>query len=314
MESCSNPTSRGKVFRSSKETMRDSCFSTESLVRIAITYNRLYPESKSVIPDDILRATTVDKPTKSARRRLIRAVRTAFMDRCSKQLLPHHSDACILQSDVGKSVAGVLSDDEKNAPPPEAPNNELLKGKPWNTYEVNAAMEHVEKKHPHFIFLETTPIDFAAEDEFGRCAVSELCRFDIRDIVRRGKTSFGIVFNTHPHDQPGGHWICVYGCLRTGRICYYDSYGFFPEHEIVVFMKSVADQYQTYFHKKMTLLYNDYPNQKGGVECGTFCIVFLDMITTHGNLRKAVTTIRDEKNVKSLRKYLLSPSFGRGRK
>jgi hypothetical protein len=169
-------------------------------------------------------------------------------------------------------------------------------------------MKHIERKHPNFIFLETTPLDFAATDEFGRCTVSELCRFDIRNVVRNGKTSFGIVFNTHTHEKPGGHWICVYCCLLTGRICYYDSYGFLPENEIIEFMRSVAEQYQTYYGKNMSLLYNDYPNQTGGIECGTFCIVFLDYMATHGDLRKAVTDIRDSTNVNKLRKQLLSPS------
>lgn len=281
--------------------MRDSCFSTESLVRIANTYNRLHPHSRSRIPDSAIAS--------GSRKPLIKAVRSVFLDQCSKGLLPHHHDACILQTDVGKSLVHQLPKEEATAPPPKAPNNALLKDKPWNTYEVNTAMEHVERKYPHFIFLETTPIDFAATDEFGKCTVSELCRFDIRNVARKGKTSFGIVFNTHTHDRPGGHWICIYCCLLTGRICYYDSYGFLPENEILVFMKSVAEQYQTHYGKHMTLLYNDYPNQKGGVECGTFCIVFLDFMASHGDLRKAVTTIRDETNVKRLRKYILSPSF-----
>jgi hypothetical protein len=73
-------------------------------------------------------------------------------------------------------------------------------------------------------------------------------------------------------------------------------------------MRSVAEQYQTYYGKNMSLLYNDYPNQTGGIECGTFCIVFLDYMATHGDLRKAVTDIRDSTNVNKLRKQLLSPS------
>lgn len=295
------------MFKSSKETMKDSCFSTESLVRIAQTYNRLYPDSTKFIKNDIITNAMKKRPTKKAREDLVKAVRSAFMDKCSRRMLPQHHDSCILQSQVGKEISRVLPSEELAAPPPKAPNNHLLKDKPWNTYEVNLAMEHVERKHPHFLFIDTTPIDFASTDELGRCTVSELCKFDIRNIVKRGKTAFGVVFNTHPHDKPGEHWICIYCCLLTGRICYYDSYGFLPEHEIIEFMKSVADQYKTYYGKNMSLLYNDYPNQTGGIECGTFCIVFLDFMAAYGDLRKAVTMIRDEHNVNTLRKWLLSP-------
>jgi hypothetical protein len=289
--------------------MTDSCFSTESLVRIAETYNRLQPASSYTIPIKLITQAKEHIHSKKVRTQLIKAVRTAFMSKCSKSLLPHHGDSCILQTDIGSTAAKSLPKDEVNAPPPPAPNNKLLTGKPWNTSEVNLAMSHIEKKHPHFQFLETTPIDFASTDELGKCTVSELCKFDIRNIVHNGKSSFGIVFNTHTHDMPGGHWICIYCCLLTGRIVYYDSYGFFPETEIAEFMKNVAEQYHSYYGKTMRLLYNDYPNQKGGVECGTFCIVFLDFMASHGNLKKAVMTIRDEKNVKNLRKYILSPKF-----
>lgn len=289
--------------------MRDSCFSNESLVRIATIYNKQYPDSPSRISPDIIAKASGPRTSKAARQNIVKAVRKAFLDKCSRKLLPHHHDACILQTEVGPEVSRDIGRDESRAPPPIAPTNGLLKGKPWNTYEVNTAMEHIERKYPRFMFLETTPIDFAEKDEMGRCTVSELCRFDIRNVVRYGKTSFGVVFNTHTHDQPGGHWICVYCCLVTGRICYYDSYGHKPEYEVIEFMNSVAEQYKTYYGKTMDKLYNDYPNQTGGVECGTFCILFLDFMEKYGDIKKATHVINDEANAKKLRKYLLSPSL-----
>lgn len=289
--------------------MRDSCFSTDALVRIANTYNQVHPDSPKRIPDDVIRKASGPKHSRVARMKLIKHIREAFLDRCKRSLLPHHHDSCILQSSVGEALVSVLPDEETHAPPPPAPDNRLLTNKPWNTYEVNLAMEKVERKHPHFIFLETTPLDFAAKDELGKCTVSELCKFDIRQVVRHNKTSFGVVFNTHTHEKPGGHWICVYCCLLTGRACYYDSYGFLPEKDIAVFMKTVAEQYRSIYDKDMSLLYNDYPNQTGGIECGTFCIAFLDQMATHGDMRRAVETIRDETNVKKMRLQILSPSF-----
>jgi hypothetical protein len=37
-----------------------------------------------------------------------------------------------------------------------------------------------------------------------------------------------IVINTDPHDQPGGHWVCVY--LNSPVVEYFDSYGLPPMH------------------------------------------------------------------------------------
>lgn len=309
MESCASRETRKKRFVSSKDTMRDSCFSTDSLVRIAKTYNRIHPDSPSCIPEEIINAASHKKVKPAERSALVKAVRIAFLDQCSRGLLPHHHDSCILQTNTGSKIAKKLSESERNAPPPPAPKNDLLTSKAWNTFEVNTAMEHIERKYPHFTFLETTPLDFALTDEVGRCAVSELCKFDIRLIVRRGKTAFGVVFNTHTHEKPGGHWICMFCCLLTGRACYYDSYGFMPEKDIADFMRSIASQYSKLYGRDMRLLYNDYPNQKGGIECGTFCIVFLDLMSKYGNIRKVVTMIGDEENVKKMRLQILSPSI-----
>ena len=278
---------------------RDSCFTNTSLRKIATTFNSENPTSRKRIPDDVIR--------KGSREELVRAVREAFSAKCSTRMLPHHHDGCILQTAEGKRAE--LSPDEREAPPPPAPDNKLLVDKPWNTFEVISAMEFVEKRFPSFMFLETVPIDFDERNKVGQCVVSELCRFDIREVVRNGKTSFGVVFNTHPSYRRGGHWVCCFGCLKTGRICYYDSYGFLPESQILTFMKRVAGQYQRLFGKEMNLLYNDYQNQHKNVECGTFCILFLSEMAEHGDMSRAVRSIKDDDVARSRRVLLFSPAI-----
>lgn len=282
------------LFDSPSKLYTDSCFSTESLRRIAETYNKYNPTTR--IPKRIINGN---------RSELIKTIRSVFHSRCSKYTLPHHNDSCILQTHEGKHTP--LDDIERDAPPPPAPDNKLLTGKPWNTYELDIAMKFVEKRFPHFIFIEPTPLDFDAKDDLGQCMVSELCNFDIRSVEKEGKTSFGVIYNTHTSDKPGGHWICTFCCLKSGRICYYDSYGFLPEKEILVFMKRMADQYESYYKRPMKLLYNDFQNQKDGVECGTFCILFLSEMTEHGDMRRAVHNIRNDTIAKARRKFLLSP-------
>lgn len=281
------------------DSFRDSCFSNASLRRIATTFNELNPGSRKRIPDDVIRRGT--------RQALVKAVRQAYSSKCSIRMLPHHHDGCILQTREGKHT--ILPEEERLAPPPPAPDNRLLVDKPWNTYEVIAAMEFIERRFPHFMFLEPAPIDFDSRNQLGQCIVSELCRFDIREVVRAGKTSFGVIFNTHPSYRPGGHWICCYGCLRTGRICYYDSYGFLPEEKIIAFMKKVASQYKHWFKRDMKLLYNDYQNQHKNVECGTFCILFLSEMAEHGDMSRAVRSIKDDDVARSRRVLLFSPAI-----
>ena len=300
--SCSNKKTGNKRFISSDSTIMDSCFSTPSLKKIAITYNKLYPDSSSRIPESLL--------IKPNRVELIKAVRNAFVDKCSTSLLPHHSDSCVIQVlDKSKSTDTVFTDEERGVFPPIASDNQILKSKPWNTTEINRAMKYIESKHPHFMFIETTPIDFDIKDDFGRCVVSELCKFDIRNIILKNKTAFGIVFNTHPHTMPGDHWVCVFCCLKTARICYYDSYGFMPEKEIAILMKKTAEQYSERYKKDMAMVYNDHQNQTGGVDCGTYCIGFLDQMAEHGNLIKSVTFLGNDKTIQKLRKQYMTENI-----
>ena len=233
---------------------------------------------------------------------MIRYIRNAYRPVCSPSL-PHHEDSCIIQHtdvDLGKDILSV---------PPPAPDNKLLLNRPWSTTQVEKAMSYIEKRYPGFTFLETTPMDFDAKDEMGVCLVSELCKLDIRDILRKYKTSFGIVFNTHPSHMPGGHWICMYCCLKSGRVCYYDSYGFLPEKEILKLMERIQEQYKEVFGKKMTMLYNDYQNQTKNVECGTFCIMFLSEMAKHGDMRKAVRYIKDDDRVRNLRTDIFTYNY-----
>lgn len=277
-----------------------SCFSNQSLVKIANAINET-PENTQ-IPKDLIQK--VSRNHKSSRKKLIGLIREALRPNC-KEDLPHHEDSCAVQT-----LQVSLGDDQDAVPPP-APNNQLIINKPWSTSEVQAAMNYIEKKYPKFMFLEAAPMDFDSKSKTGQCLVSELCEFDIRDVLKHKKQCFGSLFNTHPSYKPGGHWICLFCCLYSGRVCFYDSYGFLPEKEIVRFMKRIQSQYQEVFGKPMTMLYNDYQNQQKGVECGTFCIMFLSEMARHGDMSKAIRYIKDDDRVRELRTDIFTYNYAR---
>jgi hypothetical protein len=295
--SCKVGTTR---FTKKSQSNAYSCFSNESLVRIANTINKSLTDSSKPIPQDLIKK--VSKDHTPSRKKLIHIIRKVFRPYC-KQDLPHHEDSCIVQKmdiDLGK---------DSDAIPPPAPNNKLVENKPWSTSEVNAAMSYIEKKFPQFMFLEPAPMDFDTRDAKGQCLVSELCEFDIRDVLKHKKRCFGTLFNTHPSYRPGGHWICLFCCLYSGRICFYDSYGFLPEKEVVRFMKRIQSQYEEVFGKSMKMMYNDYQNQHKNVECGTFCIMFLNEMARHGNMEKAIRYIKDDDRVRELRTDIFTYNY-----
>jgi hypothetical protein len=74
-------------------------------------------------------------------------------------------------------------------------------------------------------------------------------------------------------------------------------------------MKKVASQYKHWFKRDMKLLYNDYQNQHKNVECGTFCILFLAEMAEHGDMSRAVRSIKDDDVARSRRVLLFSPAI-----
>lgn len=290
--------SRKKVIREKVGGGKEeSCFSTKSLQKIAKTYNESIRGGDGESDGD-----TKIIPATLPRKELIRRIREMMIHKCPISEPGANPDSCLLQSNPELEK---IVDEADNIPPP-APNNKLLTTKPWSTSEVIAAMKYIEKRFPQYMFIEPAPMDFDSKDSVGQCMVSELCKFNIIKILKSGKRQFGIIFNTHPSYKPGGHWICLFCCLETGRCCFYDSYGFLPEKEIVRFMFRVRDQYKKHFGKDMSLLYNDHQNQYKNVECGTFCIFFLCEMAEHGDMSKAVRNLRDDDYIRSRRPLLFT--------
>ena len=285
-------------FTNKKQSQQYSCFTNDSLVRIAHAINHTHPNT---IPNDLIHKLRTHDNTRF-RKQIIPLIRKALRPHC-KEDLPHQEDSCAIQTlniDLGT---------DNHAIPPPAPNNKLIVNKPWSTSEVESAMAYIEKKYPHFMFLEPAPMDFDTKTKTGQCLVSELCSFNIQDVLQNGKRCFGTLFNTHPSYRPGGHWICLFCCLFSGRVCFYDSYGFLPEKEVVLFMKRIQSQYQSTFDKPMKLLYNDYQNQYKNVECGTFCIMFLSEMARHGNMEKAIQYVKDDDRVRELRTDIFTHNY-----
>ena len=51
---------------------------------------------------------------------------------------------------------------------------------------------------------------------------------DIRDLVRKGCCTIGIIFNLDYSWEGGSHWVAGIVDLRRGDVCFFDSYGYKP--------------------------------------------------------------------------------------
>ena len=144
-------------------------------------------------------------------------------------------------------------------------------------------MEQYEK-HSDFEFIGAVPIDFDYNIGFGLCVVTELCKLDLRKIIRNGKRKIGIVFNLDPHYLQGSHWTALYADLETGKVYYFDSYGVSPPKEVEILMERIMYQGNQLIRegilsisnkKGFQSLYNNIRFQYGDSECGVFSLHFI---------------------------------------
>ena len=139
----------------------------------------------------------------------------------------------------------------------------------WHdTLSIAQVMEQYEPAFPEFEFIGPVPIDFdeVLPGNWGTCVVDELCKIDLADLKKKGKTSVGIVFNLDPHDRPGSHWVCGYVDLKKMKAYYYDSYGYEPCPQIKRLLRRFKEQ------GCVDITWNDIRHQFKKSECGTYCI------------------------------------------
>ena len=58
-----------------------------------------------------------------------------------------------------------------------------------------------------------------------------------KELIKKGKTKIGVVFNLDPHNRGGSHWVSMYTDLMKGGIYFFDSYAMKPKQEIYELMK-----------------------------------------------------------------------------
>ncbi|CAH6421473.1 Ulp1 protease [uncultured virus] len=138
-----------------------------------------------------------------------------------------------------------------------------------STFNINDVMGQYEYKYNNFKFLGAVPIDF---DELPTLGISNL---DFNDLIKKGKTKIGIVFNLDEHYKSGTHWISLYACLDSGCCYFFDSFGIEPNKRIRKFMRKIANFIQNDLKKKPNVDYNRVRHQKDGYSCGVYSVSFI---------------------------------------
>jgi len=260
------------------QTLEYSCYTSQALHNLKEVWNARHPDVK----------------IKTNNTRLIwEKLRELMSSSCNKEScwLKHKC----LKEGVEKSIIN-------NTFAPLQPISWKRKPTEWlSSVDIQKVMKQWENAYKCFEFMGPTPIDFDSHKLYGECVWEELCKFNLLETIKKGKTKIGIIFNTHTHDKPGEHWIGLFINTRKKEIIFMDSYGDKPPKEINVFAKRVQDQSEKfgerYTYDKITMRHQ-YSNS----ECGMYCLYFIIEQVKGRNWRYFDKTKISDKKMKKLRK------------
>jgi len=170
---------------------------------------------------------------------------------------------------------------------PVAPASWKKKPNEWlSSTEIIDVMRQYEKAYKCFVFMGPSPIDYDTRKLYGECIWQELCQFNLKEQIDRGKKKIGIIFNLDPHYKPGSHWVSLFINVKRKQIYYFDSAG----EPIPPGIKKFADEV-TKQGSVMGVKFNfdqNYPveHQYGNTECGIYSLYFIvhmleDKINSH---------------------------------
>jgi hypothetical protein len=185
-----------------------------------------------------------------------------------------HNEACWLrQKFIDNNMASELL---SYSFAPEAPIEWKSNPREWlSSIDIEKVMRQYENKYSQFSFIGPSPIDFDKKKLFGQCVWTELCNFNLKEHLDKGKTKIGVVFNTDPHYKAGSHWIALFIDIKKQFIYFFDSNGNYVPKRIEKFVKRV--QKQAKFLNIDLSFEENYPriHQDRDSECGIYVIYFI---------------------------------------
>lgn len=195
---------------------------------------------------------------------------------------------------------------KKNLFAPSAPISWKKNITEWlSSKDITNVMYQYEKKYPKFKFLGPTPIDFDLKKSFNQCVWNDLCKFNLKNFLKEGKTKIGIIFNTDPHYKGGTHWVCLFIDLELKYIYFFDSTGDEPQNEIKKLIKKIQQQ-----GKKLDINLNYSQNktqhQKGDTECGIYVLVTIILLLKQKRIPKDFNIRIPDKKMIEIRNILFN--------
>jgi hypothetical protein len=172
---------------------------------------------------------------------------------------------------------------------------------------------------PGFRFVGVVPRDFAAPRPFSTgCVTPSMCALHVADVLRRGITQLGVVFNLDKHTDRGSHWTACYVGLDPKRparygFWYYDSLGSAPPPEMLALARRLqaeaAAAPQLRGRPPLPIRHNSHRRQRKNTECGLYAMCFIIVCLLSDAPFDAICTeiMRDDDVMHHLRNICFRP-------
>jgi len=230
-----------------REDQKLTCFSKESLIKIAKAYNESH-EDKIKIKDNKVK--------------LWYSIREKMSNKCKEEV-------CWIDQNFVKSI----KDKEINQYTfkPKKPESWKYNKYEWlSTTDINVVMKQYEKKYEDFFFIGPVPLDCY----YGSSLRCELTNLKLKSFIKSGLNSLGIIYNLDYSYQDGSHWVAFFLSLNDNKMTYFDSVGSAPPMEIVTLMNSYKKQLNE-LGINIDIEINRKQHQKKNSECGIYSMNFI---------------------------------------
>ena len=212
-------------------------------------------------------------------------------------------EACWIKDNMFKGE--IEKEKAKNLFAPKQPIEWKKNPTAWlSSIEILQSMQQYENAYHCFEFLGPSPIDYDEHVSHGECVWEDLCKFDLKETIERGKKKIGIIFNLDEHDKDGSHWVAMFINTNLGEIYYFDSYGDPAPTRIRKLGWEIQKQ-SGKIGKRYKYKSNKLRHQYTRSECGMYCLYFVIQLLKDVKFETFNKRIFDKKMI-ALRKKLFN--------
>ena len=224
-----------------------SCYNSDALLKLRDNWNSRHPDAK----------ITANDP-----KNIWESLKAYMEDVCDNEYCWLRQK--FMENNVGNDLLSYTF-------APKTPRSWLKNKNEWlSSVDIEKVMKQYERAYKNFNFIGPSAIDFDTHLLNDECVWQELCEFDLKKQLAKGKKKIGIIFNTDPHYKGGSHWISLFLNIQQDN--------------------------------NFSLYENDRSHQRTNTECGMYSLyVIIELLTENHKIDHFMNTWIKDKTVEKLR-------------